>query len=321
VKTRIVAPSEGAMAAVELLEAGEVVALPTETVYGLGGCALDPTACAKIFEVKERPLSDPLIVHLPDAGWLERIARPNPLARRLVERFWPGPLTVVLPRRDIVPDLVTAGEETVAVRMSGHPVFRRVAEALGKPIAAPSANRFGRISPTTAGHVMAELDGRIPLILDGGPCAHGIESTIVLVREHGMEILRHGPVTAEQLAEFGEVLNPQGGVSAPGNMKSHYAPRTPLVIFQSLPGEGLNHDPGNWPARTGLLSWQGRGRGFAAVEHLSETMDLREAAANLYGAMRRLDEGGLELIVAEAVPETGLGVAIMDRLRKAAARE
>ncbi len=309
------------MEAVELLEAGEVVALPTETVYGLGGCALDPEACAKIFEVKERPLSDPLIVHLPDAGWLERVARPNELARKLAKKYWPGPLTMVLPRREIVPDLVTAGEETVAVRMSGHPVFSRVAEALGQPIAAPSANRFGRISPTSAGHVLSELGGRIPLILDGGPCAHGIESTIVLVREQGVEILRHGPVTAEQLAEFGQVLEPRGGVAAPGNMKSHYAPRTQLVIFDSLPGEGLNRDEGPWPERTGLLSWQGKGRGFALVEHLSAGMDLREAAANLYGAMRRLDEAGLELIVAEAVPETGLGVAIMDRLRKAAARE
>lgn len=320
-KTRIVAPSEGAMEAVELLEAGEVVALPTETVYGLGGSALNATACARIFEAKERPLSDPLIVHLPDTGWLERLARPDELARRLAEKYWPGPLTMVLPRREIVPDLVTAGEETVAVRMSGHPVFRRVAEALGKPIAAPSANRFGRISPTSAAHVLSELGGRIPLILDGGPCAHGIESTIVLVREQGVEILRHGPITAEQLAEFGEVLPTQGGVAAPGTMKSHYAPRTPLIISDSLPGEGLNRDEARWPEQTGLLSWQGKGRGFALVEHLSAAMDLREAAANLYGAMRRLDEARLELIVAEAVPETGLGVAIMDRLRKAAARE
>ena len=309
------------MAAVELLEAGEVVALPTETVYGLGGCALNASACARIFEAKERPLSDPLIAHLPDLGWLERMTKPNELSRTLAERYWPGPLTMVLPRRDIVPDLVTAGEDTVAVRMSGHPIFSKVAEALGQPIAAPSANRFGRISPTSASHVMSELGGRIPLILDGGPCTHGIESTIVLVREQGVEILRHGPVTAEELAQFGEILTPQGGVSAPGNLKSHYAPRTPLVICESVPGEGLDRSQGPWPDATGLLSWQARGRGFAKVEHLSESMDLREAAANLYGAMRRLDEAGLELIVAEAVPETGLGVAIMDRLRKAAARE
>lgn len=309
------------MAAVDLLEAGEVVALPTETVYGLGGHALDPTACARIFEAKERPLSDPLIVHLPDLGWLERLSRPSDLARTLAERFWPGPLTMVLPRREIVPDLVTAGQDTVAVRMSAHPVFQRVVEALGKPVAAPSANRFGRISPTTASHVVSELDGRIPLILDGGPCTHGIESTIVLVRAQGVEILRHGPITAEQLAEFGPVLSPRSDVAVPGHLKSHYAPRTPLVIFHALPGDGLNHDHGDWPTRTGLLAWQGKGRGFALVEHLSHEMNLREAAANLYGAMRRLDEAGLDLIVAEAVPETGLGVAIMDRLRKAAARE
>ena len=309
------------MEAVDLLAAGEVVALPTETVYGLGASALDPVACAKIFEAKQRPLSDPLIVHLPDAGWASRLAYPNSLAARLAERFWPGPLTMILPRREIVPDLVTAGQDTVALRMSAHSVFQRVCEAFGKPIAAPSANRFGRISPTTAGHVMIELGGRIPLILDGGPCAHGIESTIVLVRERGVDILRHGPITAEQLTEFGEVGGGNGEVAAPGGMKSHYAPRTPLVICEKLPDQGLDRDTQAWPNRSGLLSWHGKGRGFALVESLSETMDLREAAANLYGAMRRLDEAGLELIVAEAVPETGLGVAIMDRLRKAAARE
>lgn len=309
------------MDAVDLLVAGEVVALPTETVYGLGASALDPLACAKIFEAKQRPLSDPLIVHLPDAGWASRLAYPNSLAARLAERFWPGPLTMVLPRRDIVPDLVTAGQDTVALRMSAHPVFQRVAEAFGKPIAAPSANRFGRISPTTAGHVMIELGGRIPLILDGGPCSHGIESTIVLVRDQGVDILRHGPITAEQLAEFGDVGGTDGQVAVPGGMKSHYAPRTPLVICNELPEQSFSHGEKNWPKSTGLLSWYGRNRGFTQVENLSESMDLREAAANLYGAMRRLDEAGLELIVAEAVPETGLGVAIMDRLRKAAARE
>lgn len=309
------------MEAVDLLAAGEVVALPTETVYGLGASALDSVACAKIFEAKQRPLSDPLIVHLPDAGWASRLAYPNTLAARLAERFWPGPLTMILPRREIVPDLVTAGQDTVALRMSAHPVFQRVSEAFGKPIAAPSANRFGRISPTTAGHVMIELGGRIPLILDGGPCSHGIESTIVLVRDQGVDILRHGPITAEQLAEFGEVGGADGKVAAPGGMKSHYAPRTPLVICNELPDQGLNHSDSSWPEKAGLLSWHGKGRGFTQVEHLSESMDLREAAANLYGAMRRLDEAGLELIVAEAVPETGLGVAIMDRLRKAAARE
>jgi len=158
--------------------------------------------------------------------------------------------------------------------------------------------------------VLSELDGRIPLILDGGPCAHGIESTIVLIRDNGMEILRHGPVTAEELLKFGRVLLGSGGISAPGMMKSHYAPRTPLIVTPQRTFAS---------SKIGLLAWTGSGEGYGAVEHLSPTQDLREAAANLYGAMRRLDEAGLDLIVAEPVPENGLGVAIMERLRKAAA--
>ena len=310
-KTRVVMPPSGIEEAVRLLASGELAALPTETVYGLGASALDPLACARIFEAKDRPLSDPLIVHLPSSDWLGKLAQPNELALRLAEKFWPGPLTLVLPRHAVIPDIVTAGQETVALRMSAHPVFQEVAETFGQPIAAPSANRFGRISPTSAEHVLGELDGRIPLILDGGPCAHGIESTIVLIRENGMEILRHGPVTAEELLKCGRVIFGSNDVSAPGMMKSHYAPRTPLVIT---------------PQRTfaspkiGLLAWTGTGDGYGAVEQLSPTQDLREAATNLYGAMRRLDEAGLDLIVAEPVPETGLGVAIMERLRKAAAR-
>ncbi len=321
-KTRVVMPPSGIKEAVRLLSTGEPVALPTETVYGLGAAALDPMACAKIFEAKERPLSDPLIVHLPSFDWLEKLAQPNDLALRLAEKFWPGPLTMVLPRQAIIPDIVTAGQETVALRMSAHPVFQQVAEAFGQPIAAPSANRFGRISPTRAEHVLSELDGRIPLILDGGPCAHGIESTIVLIRGDGMEVLRHGPVTAEELLKFGRVLLGSGGISAPGMRKSHYAPRTRLEIkWHRHPADALSGSSAGSQCHAGLLAWSSSGDGYGAVERLSPTQDLREAAANLYGAMRRLDEAGLELIVAEPVPETGLGVAIMERLRKAAARD
>jgi len=300
--------------AARLLASGEVVALPTETVYGLGGAALNPAACARIFEAKERPLYDPLIVHIPDREWLGKLARVSPLASRLAEAFWPGPLTMVLPRTEIVPDLVTSGQDTVAVRMSAHPIFQEVVAALGEPIAAPSANRFGRISPTRPEHVQAELDGRIPLIVDGGPCEHGIESTIVLVKDDDtLQILRPGPITKEHLEAYGRVLEGiDASVATPGGLKSHYAPRTPLDLVETLP-----------PAdnATGLLAWTAPGEGFGHVECLSKTQDLREAAANLYGAMRRLDESGVTRIVAEAVPETGLGVAIMERLRKAAARD
>lgn len=328
VETRVAAAGEGIPAAASLLSAGEVVALPTETVYGLGADALNPAACVKIFEAKERPLSDPLIVHIPAADWLDRLSVVPDAARRLAEKFWPGPLTLVLPRREIVPDLVTAGQETVAIRMSSHPLFQEVLEAFGKPVAAPSANRFGRISPTCPEHVLAELGGRISLILDGGPCRHGLESTIVLVNGEGLHILRHGPVTAEELDPFGPVRGAVAGISAPGGLQSHYAPRTPMRIGEPVeqvsrllfPRRAGNRNGRPATPSIGLLAWSSSGGGFAKVEHLTLKRDLREAAANLYGAMRRLDEAGLDGIIAEPLPETGLGAAIMERLRKASAR-
>jgi L-threonylcarbamoyladenylate synthase len=310
-KTRILQAPDGVSTIVEALAAGEPVALPTETVYGLAADALSPNACAKIFEAKNRPLSDPLIVHIPSIDWLPRLTSPTPTALQLAEKYWPGPLTMVLPRQPIVPDIVTAGQDTVAVRMSAHPLFQEVATAFGKPLAAPSANRFGRISPTSAAHVLAELNGRIPFILDGGPCAHGIESTIVHVSEEGLRILREGPITREDLRAFAPLLDDSIAVSAPGGLKSHYAPRTPLV---------LEKNPTPRSKKTGLLAFSAPREGFAQTEILSATSDLREAAANLYGAMRRLDEAGLDLIVAEEIPESGIGAAIMERLRKAAAR-
>lgn len=294
------------------LRAGDPVALPTETVYGLAADALNARACARIFEAKDRPLHDPLIVHLPGLEWLDRLAHAGATARMLAEAFWPGPLTMVLPRRPVVPDIVTSGQDTVAVRMSAHPVFRRIAMNTGTPLAAPSANRFGRISPTTAAHVHAELDGRIGLIVDGGPCEHGIESTIVLVGAESLTILRAGPITAAELAVFAPVgTASRSDVAAPGNLASHYAPATPLDLEETPT-----------PARnTGLLAWRPvDAAGFGAVEVLSATGDLREAAANLYAAMRRLDAAGLSRIVALPVPGEGLATAIMDRLRKAAAR-
>ena len=299
-----------------LLGAGEPVALPTETVYGLAADAMRPEAVLKIFEAKERPFFDPLIVHLPDETWLDRLAavpaEDAALVQRLAECFWPGPLTLVLPRRACVPDVVASGLPTVALRRSAHPVFRAVVSAFGRPLAAPSANRFGRISPTAAAHVMNELEGRIPLVVDGGPTAHGVESTIVALAKGRIEILRNGPVTREELAEFAEVTAP-GAVAkpiAPGQLKSHYAPRTPLKIAatpQPVPGK-----------RCGLLAWKHPLPGFDAVETLTPAGDLREAATRLFAAMRLLDEAGLDVILAEPVPETGLGAAIMDRLRKAA---
>ncbi len=328
--------------AAAVLAVGEPVALPTETVYGLAADALRPEAVVKIFEAKERPFFDPLIVHLPTRGWLEELAEIPAESRALValltERFWPGPLTLVLPRRAVVPDIVTAGLGTVAVRMSAHPVFRAVIERHGKPLAAPSANRFGRISPTTGAHVFSELAGRIPLILDGGPAQHGVESTIVAVEGARLRMLRAGPITAHELAEvwmesqtapegmtqaelhdFFSALTPHDGArpEAPGQLASHYAPGTRLFLIdhaaELTPGSGV---------RAGLLAWKRVAKHdyarFAQVEWLSEKGDMREAAAGLFAKMRRLDDAGLDVILAEKLPETGLGVAIMDRLRKAA---
>ena len=313
--------------AAALLAAGELVALPTETVYGLAADAAQPAALAAIFQAKERPLFDPLIVHLPDRGWLDRLTvlpRGGPaLLERIADAFWPGPLTVVLPRRvDAVPDLVTAGGPLVAVRISAHPVFRAVVERFGRPIAAPSANRFGRISPTTGAHVYDELRGRVALILEAGATEHGLESTVVALGEGGesVRILRHGPVTAEALANFAQVetLPPATDAAAraaPGQTSGHYAPRTPLVFPRPV-----QRPPA---AKTGFLAFRRDRsddlRGYAAVEYLSADGDLREAAARLFAALRRLDGAGMDLIVAEPVPEEGLGRAITERLRRAAA--
>ena len=244
-KTEIVptnSPNEQRQAiarAVACLRAGEVVALPTETVYGLAADAISAEAVLKIFETKKRPQFDPLIVHLPDLGWLEKVAvieeKARPLIERLIAKFWPGPLTIVLPRRELVPAIVTAGLDTIATRMSAHPLFTEVARLFAQPLAAPSANRFGRISPTTAAHVMEELSGRIPLVLDGGATEHGIESTVAAVRAGKIEMLRAGPITREELEKFAEVeMRASDRPESPGQLPSHYRPQTPLMIVEEI---------------------------------------------------------------------------------------
>jgi L-threonylcarbamoyladenylate synthase len=308
-------------AATKFLRSGDAVALPTETVYGLAADALRSEAVAKIFEAKERPSFDPLIVHLPDRAWLERVARIDHDSRELIEKlvaqFWPGPFTIVLPRREIIPDIVTAGLETVAVRVSAHSIFAEIIRAFGSPLAAPSANRFGRVSPTTAQHVLEELDGRIPLIVDAGPTAHGIESTILAVRSGRMELLRRGPITTAQLEAFGEVVFAKATAhpEAPGQLPSHYAPNTPLVLTHAA-------SPYLVPAnkKCGLLAWHSvaGSKQFTEVRQLSSGQDMREAATNLFRYLRELDRLNLDLIVAEILPDEGLGAAINDRLRRAA---
>ena len=307
--------------AAKLLRDGEIVALPTETVYGLAADALNPAAVVKIFEAKERPRFDPLIVHLPGLSWLERVAvvkdETRAVLEKLIARFWPGPLTFVLPRKEIIPDLVVAGLDTVAIRMSAHPVFAETIREFGRPLAAPSANRFGRISPTTAEHVREELDGRISSIVDAGPTIHGIESTIVAIRDGELNILRRGAITEEELSKFGTVsaVSSDAKLQAPGQLPSHYAPDTPVLLVK---------EPSNFVqpqnTRCGLLAWRATLPKFSAGRVLSEKGDMPEAAANLFRFLRELDHANLDLIVAEEVPNEGLGKAINDRLRRAAQR-
>jgi L-threonylcarbamoyladenylate synthase len=319
--------------AAKRLLAGDVVALPTETVYGLAANALDPAAVAKIFSVKERPAFDPLIVHVRNLDAVREIAdvpsEIEDVVGKLANAFWPGPLTLLLPKKPVVPDLVTSGLPTVAVRVPSHAVFRRVLKDCRCPLAAPSANRFGRISPTTAAAVEKELGGRIPLILDGGACGEGLESTILRVtRPPGspkpvLEVVRSGPVTREMLKQFGIVKKAarEAHPEAPGQLASHYAPATPLRLLGE--GETFRPEPGR---RYGLLSVDGEPRrlnlaDFAVVAVLSPgSGKLSEAAIRLFALLRQLDESGVDEIIAEPVAEQGLGVAIMDRLRKAAGR-
>jgi L-threonylcarbamoyladenylate synthase len=318
VKTEI---STDRNAAVELLRQGDVVALPTETVYGLAADGLNPIAVAKIFEAKSRPRFDPLIFHLPNRDWLEKVAdlpaQDRQLVLKLVEKFWPGPFSMVLPKRDVVPGIVTAGLETVAVRISAHPVFAEIVQAFGKPLAAPSANRFGRISPTTARHVMDELGGYVPLIIDAGAAAHGIESTIVAVHAGKIDILRRGPITSEELSQFGKVAVADSvtKIFAPGQLPLHYAPKTPLQMVDDL--KSFESDQ-----RCAVLAWNPvkKNDRFVAIRNLSERQDLREAAANLFRFLRELDQLDVDLIVAERVPSQGLGAAISDRLSRASYR-
>jgi L-threonylcarbamoyladenylate synthase len=307
--------------AAEILRAGGLVAFPTETVYGLGADAFDPLAIARIFEVKNRPTFDPLIVHIADLAALERlVASATPWARRLIEQFWPGPLTLVLPKRAEVPDLVTAGLPTVAVRMPAHAVAQALIREAGVPIAAPSANPFGYVSPTTAEHVREALGDRIDLILDGGPCPLGIESTIVSMVGTWPELLRPGSVT---LAEIREVMGPvvraaaSQTVVAPGQLPRHYAARTPVIILAAQGASPIIHAH----ERAGLLAMSAPGHvdeSFCAIDVLSPSGDLRTAARHLFAALRRLDALGLDRLYAEPCEERGLGIAIMDRLRRGA---
>jgi L-threonylcarbamoyladenylate synthase len=322
------------------LAAGRLVSFPTETVYGLGAHALDPVALARIFEAKRRPFFDPLIVHIAERESLDALCGAgsgrDPRAVKLMDRFWPGPLTLVFPKADAVPELATSGLPTVAVRMPAHPVALALIRMAGFSLAAPSANPFGRLSPTSAAHVRDQFQAGISLILDGGPCAVGVESTILSLAGETPVLLRAGGLPREEIEAVIGPIQVAGAhpdkPSAPGQLPGHYAPRTPLRLLDGGLAPADNGDPlicaraAEWelPVLAGKkLGWLGFRAApawpFAAVEILSPQGNLREAAANLFAGLHRLDRQGLDLILAEPMAETGLGAAIMDRLRKAAA--
>jgi L-threonylcarbamoyladenylate synthase len=310
--------AEAIRQAAEIIRQGGIVAFPTETVYGLGADAYNPLAVARVFEVKRRPFFDPLIVHIASPEHVKKLVKDIPSsARKLTEKLWPGPLTVVLFKEEHIPDIVTAGLPTVALRMPSHPMALSLIKESKCPLAAPSANPFGYLSPTMAEHVREQLGDQVDLILDGGPCTVGVESTIVSFSENKPRLLRPGGVSLEEIESIiGKVeISPiRDRLVAPGMLPRHYAPRTPIVL--------------DWDEKH-LDSYKGKKIGFLAfrepenflqfqhIEVLSKKGDFREAAANLFSAIRRLDALDLDLILAEAVPEAGLGRAIMDRLRRA----
>ncbi len=309
--------------AARLLIAGEVVAIPTETVYGLAGNAFDDQAIQKIYTVKGRPSNNPLIVHIADVAEMDAVAQDIPeIARRLADAFWPGPLTLVLPKRAHVPASVTAGLPTVGLRVPDHALTRALLQALPFPLAAPSANPFGYISPTTAAHVQRQLGDKIPYILDGGPCKAGIESTIVGFEDGMAVIYRLGAIAPDAILRVVAELRMHAGDAAkplsPGMLPYHYSPQTAFVLVDDIAQALPDFDP----STTGTLSLDKHFPTIPAAHQfqLSREGDLTAAAANLYQWMHRLDALGLQTILAERMPSIGLGLSINDRLKRAAAK-
>jgi L-threonylcarbamoyladenylate synthase len=307
--------------AAQIIRRGGLVAFPTETVYGLGTDAGNPQAVARLFEVKARPRIDPVIIHVADIETAKLYGRFPESANRLMRQFWPGPLTLIVEKKSSVPDIVTAGLQTVAIRVPNHPAALALIAAAGCGIAAPSANPFGYVSPTEAQHVAEQLGDAIDMILDGGPCTIGVESTILSLVGSTPCVLRAGGTAVEELksilgkmdVNIGTTQHPQ----SPGQLKRHYATQTRLEIIEEALEELA---PGE---KVGLLSMipPANPRKYAAVEVLSSSGNLREAAANLFRALRRLDVLSLDRIIARPVRERGLGLAIMDRLRRCSAKE
>lgn len=318
-RTRVLRPSPAAIrAAAALLRRGGLVAFPTETVYGLGARAFDPAAARRVYRAKGRPSDNPLIVHVDGPRMLAAVAAEvPPLAARLMRAFWPGPLTLVLEKSAAVPAAVTGRRSTVAVRCPAHPAARALLRALGEPLAAPSANRSGRPSPTSAAHVLADLRGRVPLILDGGSCRAGLESTIVDARGRRPVLLRPGAVTVEALARAARTPVARPGKTAPaapGTRHRHYAPRCAVRLVAPEDVAALPLGP-----RDGLVRRSLR-RGPRALFDRRVGGGVGAYARALFGALRDAEAAGVRVLHVETVPETGLGRAVMDRLRRAADR-
>ena len=307
--------------AAAFLKFEKLVAIPTETVYGLAGNALNPESVALIFETKERPTFDPLIIHVSGIREVEKYTLEFPeQLQKLATHFWPGPLTLLLPRKPIIPDLVTAGLDRVAVRVPAHELTLSLLRSLDFPLAAPSANPFGYISPTTSAHVEAQLGAKIPYILDGGPCSIGLESTIVGMEGEEVVVYRLGGL---EISSIESIVGPvkikdhsSSNPTAPGLLESHYAPRKPFLVGDL---EGLISDFEKKGVSFAVLSLSRKTSSISPERQfsLSDCGDLKEAAANLFAAMRKLDDTDATVILAEWMPEIGLGRAINDRLKRA----
>ena len=317
--------------AAEIIRRGGLLGIPTETVYGLGANGLDPEAVANIFAAKGRPQDNPLILHIPSAAWLERYCRNIPdAAYALADRFWPGPLTMILERGDMVPDVVTAGLDTVGMRCPAHPVCRAILTAADLPVAAPSGNTSGRPSPTTAQHMLEDMDGKIDGIVDGGPCTVGVESTIIDLTVMPPRLLRPGGVTLEELREtLGEVavdpavrrLMGEGEhPRAPGMKYRHYAPKAPVTVVRGDPARGADYIRTHLEEGDGVACFDefaGQYPGHV-VERLGPAGDKAAQARHVFDALRAFDDTDVSAIWAQCPDDAGIGLAVANRLSKAA---
>ena len=334
-QTKLLRPSEDATAleqAGALLRAGEVVGIPTETVYGLAANALDPMAVARIFEAKGRPQDNPLIVHIADLESVKDIATEfPPEAQALADAFWPGPLTIILPKQDRIPMVTSGGLNTVGIRFPSHPMAQAIIRAAGIPLAAPSANTSGRPSTTTAQHVMEDLNGKIAAVVDGGPCSVGVESTVVSLCGERPRLLRPGGISLEQLEQvlgtvevdraLREKIDDTEKVSAPGMKYRHYAPKAPVTVVFGTPEASANYIYAQLGENSGVLCFDDcapRFAGAAVVETFGPSDDAAEQAREIFDALRRFDTTGCTEIYAQCPPADGIGLAVSNRIQKAA---